>query len=218
MKNTILNSLRTGKRVRVPVPAILIGVLILCSAVFTAVLIATNASSHDVTSQQTPSSTRSNDHEAIVAPSTAVLESTPSQVTDELLYLIEEEKLAHDVYLTLYDIYGARTFNNIQNSETRHQESVLTLLRSRDIADPRSNKVGVFHNADLQALYDTLVARGRVSLSEAYAVGVLIEKTDIADIDKTLASLDPAQTDIKTVLDSLRRGSENHLKAFSSKV
>lgn len=195
-----------------------IGALILCSAVLGAALVAANNTRYDATGQRQNAQSVTSTHESIVTPSAAVLESTPTQVSDKLLYLIEEEKLAHDVYQTLYDIYGARTFSNIQNSESRHQDSVLTLLRSRDIADPRSSKVGVFHNTDLQALYDTLIARGKTSLGEAYAVGVLIEETDIADIDKTLDSLDPAQTDIKTVLDSLRRGSENHLKAFNSKV
>jgi len=216
MKHSKLNSLRFAKRVHAPV--ILISVLVMCSAVLAAALVATNDARYGTAERRTNAPAGGNDHEAIVTPSAAVLEATPAQVSDELLYLIEEEKLAHDVYLTLYDLYGARTFNNIQNSETRHQESVLSLLKARGIADPRSSQVGVFHDPDLQVLYDTLIARGRASLSEAYAVGVLIEKTDIADIDKTLSNLDPAQTDIKTVLDSLRRGSENHLRAFSSKV
>jgi hypothetical protein len=198
--------------------SLIIGALILCSAVLGAALVAANNTSFSTSERQQNTQSGTDTHESIVTPSAAVLESTPTQISDKLLYLIEEEKLAHDVYQTLYDIYGARTFSNIQNSETRHQDSVLTLLRSRNIADPRSSEVGVFHNTDLQALYDTLIARGRTSLGEAYAVSVLIEETDIADIDKTLDGLDPAQTDIKTVLDSLRRGSENHLRAFSSKV
>ena len=208
----------TKSSVRSHMQLLIIGALILCSAVLVAALVAANNARYDATGQRQNTQSSTDTHESIVTPSAAVLESTPTQTSDKLLYLIEEEKLAHDVYQTLYDIYGARTFSNIQNSETRHQDTVLTLLRSRDIADPRSSKVGVFHNTDLQVLYDTLIARGKTSLSEAYAVGVLIEETDIADIDKTLEGLDPAQTDIKTVLDSLRRGSENHLRAFSSKV
>lgn len=156
--------------------------------------------------------------EAIVAPSKEVVEATTDATIDQLLYLIEEEKLAHDVYKTMYDLYSAQTFKNIQSSELRHQASVLTLLTNRGIADPRSNIVGTFNNPDLQALYNTLIAQGKQSLTEAYKVGVLIEKTDIADIDKSLTGLDPQQTDIKAVLDSLRRGSENHLAAFSRKV
>lgn len=156
--------------------------------------------------------------EAVVAPSKEVVEATTDATVDQLLYLIEEEKLAHDVYKTMYDLYGVQTFKNIQSSELRHQSSVLTLLTNRGIADPRTNAVGTFNNPDLQALYNTLIAQGKQSLTEAYKVGVLIEKTDIADIDKTLTGLDPMQTDIKAVLDSLRRGSENHLAAFSRKV
>ena len=195
-----------------------VGVVVLVAAVIGTIYVAQHDSVNSTGGDYAATGNVGGEHENIAVPSASVLQATPAQTTEGLVYLIEEEKLAHDVYQTLYDIYGARTFNNIQNSETRHQESVLSLLAARGIADPRSKELGVFHSADLQKLYDTLIARGRTSLSEAYAVGVLIEKTDIADIDNTLANLDAAQTDIKTVLDSLRRGSENHLRAFSSKV
>lgn len=137
---------------------------------------------------------------------------------DQLLYLIEEEKLAHDVYLKMYELYGARVFANILKSETNHQSRVLTLLAARDIPDPRSSKVGEFTNKDLQALYDRLVAQGSQSLSQAYAVGVAIEELDIADIQKDLQALDAAQTDIKSTLEALLRGSKNHLQAFGRQV
>lgn len=157
------------------------------------------------------------DH-AVVTPSATVLASTSKMVEDQLLYLIEEEKLAHDVYQAMYEKYGARTFSNIQASETKHQESVLALLKARGIADPRSGKAGVFTNASLQKLYDSLIAQGNKSVTDAYAVGVKIEEIDIADIEKDLQQLDPAQTDIQTTLENLKRGSENHLRAFSRKV
>lgn len=94
--------------------------------------------------------------------------SSNQTVDDRLVYLAEEEKLAHDVYQKMYDLYGAKTFKNIMASETRHQERVVDLLNDRDIADPRSSSVGVFQNKDLQALYDKLVAQGSQSLTEAY--------------------------------------------------
>ena len=43
-----------------------------------------------------------------------------------LLYLIEEEKLAHDVYTKMYELYGVRVFGNILSSEQAHQSRVLT--------------------------------------------------------------------------------------------
>jgi hypothetical protein len=138
--------------------------------------------------------------------------------TDKLLYLIEEEKLAHDVYVNLYDKYGARVFDNISKSETRHQDALLALLEARNIEDPRSNEVGVFSNPDLQKLYDTLMEKGNKSAQDAYEVGKLIEETDIADIDKDLALFSSDNSDVVTTLQNLRKGSENHLRAFTRQL
>ena len=150
-------------------------------------------------------------------------ETTPATVEDQkkeqealLLYLIEEEKLAHDAYTTLYEQYGARVFGNILQSESTHQDKVLALLNARGIPDPRQKEVGVFKNADLQDLYNTLMAKGSQSAEEAYKVGVAIEEKDIADITKQLSSAtDP---DIIATLELLRKGSENHLRAFNRQL
>lgn len=134
--------------------------------------------------------------------------------TEELLlYLIEEEKLAHDVYTVMYQKYGANVFGNILESESTHQGLVLTLLQARNIADPRSSEIGVFNNSDLQALYDQLIEQGNKSVTEAYKVGVIIEEKDIADISTQLATA--TDQDVIDTLESLRKGSENHLRAFN---
>lgn len=150
-------------------------------------------------------------------------ETTPEAVTankqsqDELLlYLIEEEKLAHDVYTVMYEQYGANVFGNIFKSEQNHQGQVLTLLQARNIADPRSSERGVFSNPELQALYDQLITQGKQSTAEAYKVGVAIEEKDIADITTQLATA--TDSDIVATLERLRTGSENHLRAFNRQL
>ena len=144
---------------------------------------------------------------------TSSLQTLAGKPTEEqLLYLIEEEKLAHDVYTVMYQKYGANVFGNILQSESTHQSRVLTLLQARNIADPRSSDVGVFKNQDLQALYNQLIEQGNKSASEAYKAGVAIEEKDIADISTQLASA--TDQDIIAALESLRAGSENHLRAF----
>jgi hypothetical protein len=137
-------------------------------------------------------------------------------VEDQLVYLIEEEKLAHDVYTVMHEKYGARVFGNILQSESTHQGRVLTLLEARNIADPRSSEVGVFKNKDLQTLYDQLIEQGNKSAEEAYRVGVAIEEKDIADIGTMLATV--SDDDVVSALESLRSGSENHLRAFNRQL
>ncbi|QQS18085.1 DUF2202 domain-containing protein [Candidatus Saccharibacteria bacterium] len=147
--------------------------------------------------------------------SSASLANKSSQ-NELLAYLIEEEKLAHDVYSVMHDEYGANVFGNILNSEQTHQGEVLTLLTARSLPDPRSTELGKFNNTELQALYDQLIAQGRQSASEAYKVGVAIEEKDIADITKQLATA--TESDIVLALEKLRSGSENHLRAFNRQL
>ena len=132
---------------------------------------------------------------------------------DQLLYLIEEEKLAFDVYTAMYQKYDARVFGNILKSEATHQERVLALLQSRNLSDPRSTEAGVFNNSELQSLYDQLIERGNKSLQDAHAVGVTIEEMDIADLSDQLKTT--SDQEVATTLEALLASSESHLAAFS---
>ena len=77
-----------------------------------------------------------------------------------MLFMREEEKLARDVYLTLYDAWGLTPFASIAVSEQSHMNAMLLLLKYR-LPDPAAGKpIGEFTDPDLQALYDTLIARG----------------------------------------------------------
>lgn len=137
-------------------------------------------------------------------------------INDTLVYLAEEEKLAHDVYQVLGDLWGGQIFEKIQSSELSHQDQVSTLLATYAISDPRSSELGVFTNPELQSLYDQLIAQGSQSATEAYNVGVLIEQTDIADLQESIAlTQDPT---ILSVLEKLKAASENHLRAFSRQL
>ena len=136
---------------------------------------------------------------------------------DWLTYMREEEKLARDVYLYLFGIYGSRIFNNISGSEQTHMGAIKTLLDRYEITDPvGTNDKGVFTNQDLQKLYDALTLQGSASLVEALKVGVFIEETDIDDLTAAIAST--RRKDIKTVCSQLPKGSLNHLKAFVSNL
>lgn len=169
------------------------------------------ASSPSDTSQ--PTKSESGNHE--VDHSTEALPETSSS-EDLLLYLIEEEKLAHDVYFVLGEAWGGNTFANILASETSHQDQVLNLLDKNGLADPRSTEIGVFANPELQNLFDQLIAQGMTSQTEAYKVGVLIEQKDITDLTTALSST----TDeiVISTLENLLSASESHLAAFNRKL
>lgn len=139
-----------------------------------------------------------------------------SATAEQLAYLIEEEKLAHDVYTVMYDLWGARAFGNILESEATHQDQVLSVMQASNVDDPRSSELGVFKDAELQKLYDDLIAKGSKSLVDAYEVGVAIEELDIADLTEMLSTA--TDSTVIAMMENLRRGSENHLRAFNSKL
>lgn len=161
--------------------------------------------------------------EAIEAPSITTApvntDNGSTGITDAekagLVYMREEEKLAHDVYLALYDLWGLQLFQNIARSEEAHTGAVKRLLDRFSIPDPADQSPpGIFQDQTLQALYDQLVDQGANSLGDALKVGAVIEEIDILDLQAYL--LDTTNPDIRRVYENLLRGSENHLRAFTS--
>ena len=134
---------------------------------------------------------------------------------EDLIFMVEEEKLARDVYENLYAAWGIDIFANIASSEQQHMNAVLLLSEKYELDTPTTlESRGVFENSDLQALYDQLVAKGALSLTDAIEVGVTIEEVDIADLN-TLLETDLPE-DLELVYEHLLNGSYNHLEAFNS--
>jgi hypothetical protein len=130
-----------------------------------------------------------------------------------LLFMREEEKLARDVYIYLYEVWGKQVFSNIAQSEETHTQAILRLINRYGLDDPSSaTEQGEFTNADLQSLYDQLVVAGSLSLKDALLVGAAIEEIDILDIQTFLDETE--HEDIAIVYENLIKGSYNHLQAF----
>lgn len=147
--------------------------------------------------------------------------TTPSGVTDDdvagLLWVREEEQLAHDVYVVLGGLWGLQIFENIAESESSHVGAVLGLLDRYGITDPAAgNDLGTFTDPEIQAMYDELVADGSTSIDAALSAGALIEELDIDDLQARAAATEiPA---ITRVYANLETGSRNHLRAFVSQL
>ena len=134
-----------------------------------------------------------------------------------LTHMREEEKLARDVYLALYEIWGVPIFQNIAGSEQAHMDSVLMLLEQYELTDPAAGMgIGEFTNPDFQKLYEDLVEQGSVSQADALIVGATIEDLDIFDLVELLAQTENEY--IIQVYSNLLAGSENHLRAFVSNL
>jgi len=132
-----------------------------------------------------------------------------------LTYMREEEKLARDVYDSMYAKWDVNPFGNIRQSERVHMDRMKTLMTRYEVKDPveaTGDKPGVFKTAVLQKVYNELVKSGTASLTDALKAGAKIEELDIADLDERMAQT--KKEDILTAYKFLRMGSENHLRAF----
>ena len=141
-------------------------------------------------------------------------------LTDEeihhITYMREEEKLARDVYLTLYEEYDAPIFANISESEQRHMDALKNLIDKHGLEDPvTDDAIGVFTNAVFTKLYIELVGQGEMGYCDALQVGIDIELLDIKDIDEALE--DVTANDVERVFKNLVAGSWNHYNAFTSR-
>ncbi len=129
-----------------------------------------------------------------------------------LYYMEEEEKLAHDVYVALGNIWGAKIFSNISQAEQTHMDATTAVLEAYGYPSKRNEELGNFNNETLQEYYEALVGDGSVLDVEAILVGGMIEELDIKDINEYLEIVE--NEDIIFLFENLRKGSENHLRAF----
>ena len=157
---------------------------------------------------------------AIYLTGTAVAhaQSYSPEAIDSLRYMIEEEKLAGDVYRSLGLLYPTiMPFKNIPRSEDTHVAALVGQANAIGLntSDLTSLPAGQFQNPTLQSLYQNLVAQGSTSSFAALTVGKNIELLDIADLTAARARI-PMDSDLYTTYGSLMNASNNHLRAFNS--
>jgi len=134
----------------------------------------------------------------------------------DMKFMVEEEKVARDVYERLDDKWDLRIFSNIKQSEQRHLDMMENLLNTNKIDYEISDEQGVFYNKELQQIYDDLIEKGLKSQYDALQVGKQIEETDIADLEEAIANTKDIY--LKQVYSNLLRASENHLRAFNRQL
>ena len=144
----------------------------------------------------------------------AATEELGEEIVEGILFMREEEKVARDVYLYLYEIYPLRPFANIAKSEQAHMNAIKYLIDLYGLEDPVGEDLpGVFKNTELQELYDALIEQGRESKEAALKVGALIEEVDILDPENELEKVTEFDQ-ITRVYTNLCKASGNHLRGF----
>jgi len=188
--------------------------IILLSALFISACTDTEIPAENISSVDSNGATTINTSSLNTALSALPLETVSDTEEDGLYYMREEEKLARDVYSTLYIMYGQNILDNISDSEQTHTDAIKLLIDRYSLTDPvTDSSIGTFQNSYLQSLYDSLVSQGSASLVDALIVGATIEEIDIIDIQNELDNNVDNQ-DITLVYENLLKGSRNHLRSF----
>ncbi len=177
---------------------------------------------------------KGNSSEEIPQVVTDAINSDKSALTQELkdsiTYMYNEEKLAKEVYLNVYEMQKVKQLYNIATkSETKHEEAVeqlaikydLNITLYPDTKAPYDKKSidsygsGKYSVEAIQELYDMLYDKGIQSTKDALEVGCLVEVTDIDDLDKYMSQARASNAlDVLEVFNFLREGSYRHYWAF----
>lgn len=137
-----------------------------------------------------------------------------SEESTSLTFSREEEKLARDLYTAFGEKYDSVVWDRIAASEQRHFDAVGRLLEQYELSDPTEGKdAGEFGDATLQGLYDDWLTVGSTE-DAAFQAAIELETADIADLEEQLEAVDDEA--IEQVYQSLLRGSERHLAAFTA--
>jgi len=172
--------------------------------------------------------------DALLTPANTLTQETKNT----LAYMGNEERLAYDVYNSLYATHLAtgeeiKQLTNIATkSEATHIQTVQILVQKyiTDVsdftnvtlenldyidADVLDMPAGVYSIPKIQDLYDTLIAKGVQSKQDALEVGCMVEVVDINDLvtDIQLAQESNA-SDVVAAFEFLRDGSYNHYWSF----
>ena len=167
--------------------------------------------------------------------------SLTQELKDSLAYMGNEERLAYDVYMNLYNYHQENNnleipqlYNIATNSETKHISIVQDLVKKYDINVSQLSNVdetvinnntlsstnmvsGVYDIQKIQDLYDMLYARGVSSWQDALEVGCMVEVTDVNDLDGYIQQAQASNaSDVQSAFETLRSGSYNHYWSFDA--
>ncbi|NND07009.1 MAG: DUF2202 domain-containing protein [Saprospiraceae bacterium] len=130
--------------------------------------------------------------------------------------MLEEEKLAREVYLDFHAKWNKPIFKNIAEAEQRHLTTLLVLARNCSIDIPgtvKNKKTGRFNKKELQHFYDKAIIDGSHSLAQALKTSAKLEEMDIHDLVKARETTE--NTMLIQQYDHLLAASGNHLRAFT---
>jgi hypothetical protein len=127
-----------------------------------------------------------------------------------MAFILEEERMARDLYLEFYKTTRLAVFLDVADSEEIHIASILTLMERRGLPAPAESP-GVYADKALQRMYEDLLAAAD-SPEAALRAAARVEEASVHDLSTEIeGTLEP---DLISVYGGLMVGSEKHLRTF----
>ncbi len=130
-----------------------------------------------------------------------------------LLFQIDEERMAGELYRAWGAQWGLAPFANIPLAEARHEAVLRQLATRAGLALPAAVP-GLFASAEVQKRYDDLLPLGLASADGALRAAAYVEEVDIVDLQTLVGTTD--STALKDVAAILETASGHHFSAFVS--
>ena len=152
--------------------------------------------------------------EKTTAEPAAVAMKLTSREEDGIIFIWEEEKMARDLYASLFRQNNLSIFQNLALSEQSHMDQAKSMVDRYGLVIPENEAPGQFDNESLQMIYDRLLAEGLSSDQDALKAAAAFEEISIIDLEKEL-SIAHAD-DLRVVYQGLLAGSRKHLRSYVS--
>lgn len=150
-----------------------------------------------------------------------IIHNLPAQILSDkeikgLQYLREAEKLASDFYDVMSDQWNDPILNNLGSAESTHFGSFIFLLHKYDLEDPTAfNNTGIYMNTSIQVFYNSLIARGNMSMLDAYTASGRLGESEIVLLRDQLDRI-VNNEDMRILYRSLITAARNHLRVIAA--
>lgn len=139
------------------------------------------------------------------------------QAKQKIIYMIEGEKLARDLYYKFSDKYDYPNFEQLYKAEQTQKQALQKLAEKYGLENPAAKKgIGEFKNPQIQNYYDSYLKQGNKNLSEAIKSSNKAE--EIAALIYPQALSKTNKKDVKFVLKRLNIAAKNHLRLHAQTI
>jgi hypothetical protein len=128
-----------------------------------------------------------------------------------MLFIWEEEKVARDLYTSLYEKNNLSIFMSLMRSEQSHMDQANAIIDKYGLSIPK-NEPGASQNQTLQKIHDELLAKGLQSDQDALKAAATFEEISIVDLEREISTT--KTEDIWVVYQGLLAGSRKHLRSY----